>query len=204
VKNNINHNINKKNKSMLLVALFCVLMVNSVYSETNQTVPVCDITTLFDMTFSSCIEKSECISKFNINVNDKRDMIFFKYLVQHEMTNIMMLDTDTVCKSNDTYDLWIQIISSHKFCSPNELMDPDYGCLCKSDKSCDIASVDTFGVTKTAAVIVVILITSIIIYYGSRIVRELVKLRTKTIEEQTKNINMINVANISELMLEFT
>jgi len=170
---------------------------NNIISEKTSNF-VCNETTLIDKTFKTCMNTTSCRSKFVLSETSESDKHFFDYIVEQEMMHVMLLSDTEICASNETFNMWISILSFYQFCYANEVLDPDVGCICKVDKTCNIMLSDKFGFTSIIQAIGIIVTLIVVLYLGVVIIRQLHEIQKKIIENSKKKLEQEPV-NLSEI-----
>jgi len=160
-------------RSLNIQTLVLLLYLGSLSLIVTDDVPVCSEETLFDMTFDYCMNDAQCKYKFEMSPVSSRDRVKFRYLVNNELKHKIRIDVDRICNSTETLTMWMDIIKFYDFCNPNEIVDPDNGCICRGDKTCVVTEATHFGITVGIQILLMLVTEFTIIYFSVSIVNAL-------------------------------
>lgn len=92
---------------------------------------VCNETNFTQFYFDLCLADLQCNYNFDLHPDE---FAFFSYLMESEMLVPRNLTWAEICDSDNSAILWLAALRVQPLCLPNQLRDPDLGCIPRSDR----------------------------------------------------------------------
>lgn len=93
---------------------------------------VCNETNFSQFYFDLCLADSQCNYNFDLHPDE---FTFFAYLMESEMLVPRNLTWAEICESDNSAVLWLASLRVQPLCLPNQLRDPDLGCIARADRT---------------------------------------------------------------------
>lgn len=123
-----------------------------------------------------CCRNQSC--RINFDLSDCRsdyEHDRFQYMLDMMLYD-MYLDESmfplNVSCTNSTWSILESIMCGYRFCLPNEIMELNKGCQCRLDKRCDVKTPADLRLSSGFIVLLTLLATCFIIFYGITMLKE--------------------------------
>jgi hypothetical protein len=108
------------------------------------------------LTFPPCVDAFFLQSEFYDYMHFKAQLEIFMYQSGINISSACIADP-----------IWPRVMAMFRPCQPNEIRDPDDGCICRPDKRCDENEPEDLQISSVVKVIVAAGLGAMFIYFGT-------------------------------------
>jgi len=139
--------------------------------------PLCNESTYAQYYFDRCLADAQCTYNFDLHSDE---FAFFEYLLNTELLAPRSLNATAICVSSEAETLWLAELRVHQLCLPNQLRDPNLGCILRSDRTDDGQRKSHHRTSALGVLLVQVGILAIFLYTSFKLFREIDRLSGQT------------------------